>query len=184
MLRDTRPRHLETRTSEPRDPNPETQTLEPETQRPKGREPPKISLIGVNAFAFVCNQPETELYFMTMEETNATHLASQEMGAPEPDPDLSLIPPEYHEFADLFSKKEADKLPAHRPYDHTISLEPGKAPPFGPIYKLSPMELEVVRKYITDNLKKRFIRHSQSPCGAPIVFAKKADGTLWLCVDY
>ena len=121
---------------------------------------------------------------MTMEEANTTHLISQERGEPEPDPDLSSIPPEYHEFADLFSKKEADKLPLHRSYDHTIPLEPGKAPPFGPIYKLSPAELEAVRTYITDNLKKGFIRHSQSPCGAPIVFAKKANGILRLCVDY
>jgi len=181
--------HSETWTPEPETRYSETQTPEPETRRPEiqkseGRESLKVSLIGANAFAFMCNQPETELYFMTMEEARAAHLASQEMGAPEPDPDLSSISPEYHEFADLFSKKEANKLPAYRSYDHTISLEPGKAPPFGPIYKLSPAELEVVRTYITENLRKGFIRHSQSPYGAPIVFAKKADGTLQLCVDY
>jgi len=146
------------------------------------KEPLKVALIGANAFAFICNQPGTELYFMTMEEARTAYLASQETITS--DRDLSMVPPEYHEFADLFSKWEADKLPAHRPYDHAIPLEPGKAPPFGPIYKLSPMELEVLRNYITDNLKKGFIRHSQSPCGAPIVFAKKADGTLRLYVDY
>jgi len=187
-------RHSETQTSEPETRHPETRHLEtqipePETQhpgtrKPEGREPPKVSLIGANAFTFVCNQPGTELYFMTMEEANAAHLANQETAAPDPDPDLSTIPPEYHEFADLFSKWEADKLPPHRSYDHTIPLEPGKAPPFGPIYKLSPAELETVRTYITENLRKGFIRHSQSPCGAPIVFAKKADGTLRLCMDY
>ena len=176
----TETRHPETRHPETRHP----ETRHPETQKPEGKKPPKVSLIGANAFAFVCNQPETELYFMTMEEANAAHLASQEMGAAGPDPDLSSIPPEYHEFADLFSKKEADKLPAHRPYDHAIPLEPKRAPPFGPIYKLSPAELEAVRTYIAENLRKGFIRHSQSPCGAPIVFAKKADGTLRLCVDY
>ena len=119
-----------------------------------------------------------------MEEVNAAHMASQETCNPAPEPDLSTIPPEYHEFADLFSKKEADKLSAHGSYDNTIPLKPGKAPPIGPIYKLSPAKLEVVRTYITENLRKGFICHSQSPCRAPIVFAKKADGTLWLCVDY
>ena len=49
---------------------------------------------------------------------------------------------------------------------------------------MSPTELEVLRKYIDENLKKGFIRHSQSSCGAPILFVKKADGTLRLCVDY
>ena len=130
------------------------------------------------------NQPGTELYFLTMEEVNAAHMAGQETCNPAPDPDLSTIPPEYHEFTDLFSKKEANKLPVHRSYDHAIPLERRKAPPFGPIYKLSPAELEVVRTYITENLRKGFIHHSQSPCGAPTVFAKKADGTLRLCVDY
>ena len=70
-------------------------------------------MIGANAFAFVCNQPGTELYFITMEEAQTAHLANQETVAPDPDPDLSSIPSEYHEFVDLFSKKEADKLPAH-----------------------------------------------------------------------
>jgi hypothetical protein len=30
------------------------------------------------------------------------------------------LPKEYHEFLDVFSKKEADKLPPHRPYNHKI----------------------------------------------------------------
>jgi len=102
----------------------------------------------------------------------------------EREPDLSLIPPEYHEFADLFSETEAKKLPPHRPYDHQIPLEPGTTPPFGTIYSLSPTELETLRKYIEDNLNKGFIRHSQAPCGAPVLFVKKADGSLRLCVDY
>jgi len=115
---DAETQHPETQIPEPETRHSETQTPEPETRRPEtrkseGREPPKVSLIGANAFAFMCNQPGTELYFMTMEEANATHLTSQERREPEPDPDLSSIPSEYHEFADLFSKKEADKLPPH-----------------------------------------------------------------------
>ena len=35
-----------------------------------------------------------------------------------------------------------------------------------------------------DNLKKEFIRRSQSLCRPPIIFAKKGDEILWLCVDY
>ena len=76
---------------------------------------------------------------MTMEEARIAHLANQETVIPDLDPDPSMIPSEYHEFADLFSKQEADKLPTHRPYDYTIRLEPGKVPPFGPMYKLSPI---------------------------------------------
>ena len=55
------------------------------------------------------------------------------------DPDLSQIPPEYHEFAEVFSKKESDKLPEHRPYDHRIQLQEGATPPSAQsIYHLKP----------------------------------------------
>jgi len=151
---------------------------------PKTRKAPQVALIGAAAFAHVCNQPGTELFFLSMSELQEAQLAHQEVATTGTEVDLSAIPPEYHEFADLFSKKEADKLPPHKPYDHQIPLEPGKAPPFGPIYKCSPAELEAVRKYVEEHLRKGFIRHSQSSCSSPIVFAKKKDGTLRICVDY
>ena len=80
--------------------------------------------------------------------------------------------------------KEANTLPHHRPYDCPIDLQPGKEPPWGPIYNLSPTELEVLRAYIEENLGNGFIRHSESPAGAPIFFVKKKDGSLRLVVDY
>src|SRR5438552_9164281 len=49
----------------------------------------------------------------------------------------------------------------------THSLQEGTAPLFGPIYNLSPAELEYLRKYIDENLSKHFLRHSQSPAAAP-----------------
>ena len=120
---------------------------------------------------------------MSFEEV--AELASTTTQEPSPDPDLSQIPPEYHEFAEVFSKKESDKLPEHRPYDHRIQLEEGAIPPSAqPIYHLTPEELDVLRKYIDENLIKRFLRPSHSPCGAPVLFVKKPDGSLRLCVDY
>jgi RNase H-like domain found in reverse transcriptase/Reverse transcriptase (RNA-dependent DNA polymerase)/Integrase zinc binding domain/Chromo (CHRromatin Organisation MOdifier) domain/gag-polyprotein putative aspartyl protease len=95
-----------------------------------------------------------------------------------------IVPPEYREFEAIFSKAEANKLPQHRSYDHRIPLEEGTSPPYGPIYSLSPIELDTLRKYIEENLRRGFIRHSQSPCGAPVLFVKKADGSLRLCIDY
>ena len=147
-----------------------------------GARGPQVSIIGAHAFAMACNHPEAQLFSMSF-APRSTELASASL-VTEREPDLSLIPPEYHEFADLFSETEAKKLPPHRPYDHQIPLEPGTTPPFGTIYSLSPTELETLRKYIEDNLNKGFIRHSQAPCGAPVLFVKKADGSLRLCVDY
>ena len=75
----------------------------------------------------------------------------------EDDVDLSSIPSEYHDFADLFSKKKADELPAYSPYDHKIPLVKGATPHWRPIYKLSPLELDALSKYIEEHLGKGFI---------------------------
>lgn len=66
----------------------------------------------------------------------------------------------------------------------SIELEDGKTPPFGPLYALSELELKALSEWIEDNLSKGFIRASRSPAGAPILFVKKKDGSLRLCVDY
>lgn len=95
-----------------------------------------------------------------------------------------LIPPEYHDYLDVFDKEKATILPQHRSYDCPIDLEEGKKPPFGPIYSLTPAELEALRVYIDENLANGFIRHSKSPAGAPIFFVSKKDGSLRLVVDY
>ena len=94
------------------------------------------------------------------------------------------LPEKYKEFSDVFDKVKANTLPEHRLYDCPIDLQPGKEPPWGPIYNLSPVELETLREYIDENLANGFIRHSRSPAGAPIFFVKKKNGTLRLVVDY
>jgi hypothetical protein len=95
-----------------------------------------------------------------------------------------IVPLEYHKFLPLFSETEANKLPPHHPYDHRIPLKDGFTPPFGPIYSLSRTELEALQKWLDENLSKGFIHASSSPAGAPILFVKKGDGSLRLCVDY
>ena len=94
------------------------------------------------------------------------------------------LPKKYIELSDVFNKVKANILLGNRPYDCLIDLQPGKEPPWGPIYKLSPTELEVLRKYIDENLANGFIQHSRSPTGAPIFFIKKKDDTFCMVVDY
>ena len=52
------------------------------------------------------------------------------------------------------------------------------------MYSLSPSELEALRIFIDENVRSGFIKPSNSPHGAPILFVKKKDGSLRLCVDY
>ena len=97
---------------------------------------------------------------------------------------LEDIPPQYRDIATVFSKKEADKLPPHRPVDCKIVLQKGATLHYGPIYPISEEESKVLKEYIEENLKKGFIRPSESPAGYPVLFQLKKDGTLRLCVDY
>ncbi|SAL96256.1 hypothetical protein [Absidia glauca] len=94
------------------------------------------------------------------------------------------IPHKYKDYFGAFSEEEANNLPDHKASDHHIPLVEGTQPPFGPIYSLSRDELTELSNYITANLKNGFIRQSTSPAGAPIMFVKKKDGSLRLCVDY
>ena len=94
------------------------------------------------------------------------------------------IPTKYQAFTEVFSKKKVNELPAHGTHDHAINLEGTGDPPFGPLYNLSGNKLKVLWDYLADNLVKGFIRALTSPSGAPILFVKKKDGTLRLCVDY
>ena len=94
------------------------------------------------------------------------------------------LPDALQEFADIFDDKAANILPSYKSSDHAIDIEPGKEPPYGPLYTLSARELEVLRDYLEDALDKGFICHSISPAGAPILFSPKKDGKLRLCVDY
>lgn len=95
------------------------------------------------------------------------------------------IPDIYRQYARMFEEElTAKALPKHKPWDCEIKLQEGKEPPFGPIYGLSEKELEVLREYIQENLKKGFIRPSESPAGFPILFVPKKDGKLRPCIDY
>ena len=95
------------------------------------------------------------------------------------------IPAEYSDYVDVFSPELAAELPEHTGMnDHAIKLEEGTQLPYGPIYSLGSVELETLKTYIETNLKNGFIRTSMSPAGAPILFDRKPDGSLRLCVDY
>jgi hypothetical protein len=94
------------------------------------------------------------------------------------------IPSKYRRFSDVFEKRNADRLPEHRSYYCPVDLIDGACPPFGPIYGLSEPELHALQGYIDNILAKGFIHHTKSPSGSPILFVKKKDGSLRLCVDY
>ena len=95
-----------------------------------------------------------------------------------------ILPKEYSKYSDVFANGEGQILPENSRVRHSIEIEEGKEVPYGPIYPLNSQELKALREYITMALARGWIRPSESPAGAPILFVPKKDGSLRLCVDY
>ena len=75
-------------------------------------------------------------------------------------------------------------LAQHRPYDLKINLKRDNVPLLGQIYSMSQAEQQTLQEFFDDHIATGFIRPSQSLHRAPVLFAKKKDGSLHLCVDF
>lgn len=88
------------------------------------------------------------------------------------------------EYEDLFPEKLPSGLPPHRDQDFQIELVPNATPQKKGVYRMSEKELEELRIQLDELIHQGFIRPSQSPWGAPVLFAAKKDGSMRLCIDY
>ena len=87
------------------------------------------------------------------------------------------------EFPDVFPD-DISGLPPDREVEFTIDLIPGTEPISIPPYRMAPAELRELKARLEEFLSKGFIRSSIFPRGAPVLFVKKKDGSLRLCIDY
>lgn len=87
------------------------------------------------------------------------------------------------EFPDVFPDK-LPGLPPDRQLEFTIDLEPGAAPISKVPYRMAPKELAELKLQLQELLDLGFIRPNVSPWGAHVLFVKKKDGTLRICIDY
>ena len=87
------------------------------------------------------------------------------------------------EFPDVFPD-DISGLPSDRAIEFVIELISGTKPISIPPYIMAPAELKELKAQLKELLNKSFIRPSTSPWGALVLFVKKKDGSLWLCIDY
>ncbi|KAL0549247.1 hypothetical protein IC582_013728 [Cucumis melo] len=98
--------------------------------------------------------------------------------------DVSLSSePVVRDYPDVFPE-ELPGLPPHREVEFAIELEPGTVPISRAPYRMAPAELKELKVQLQEFLDKGFIRPSVSPWGAPVLFVKKKDGSMRLCIDY
>jgi Reverse transcriptase (RNA-dependent DNA polymerase) len=141
---------------------------------------PLISLVSAKAFMRSMQSEGAQCFSILAHEPLKPDFSDK----PKFNPDLKDVPEVYHEFADVFSRQKADTLSPHQDCDLKINIDEGAKIPAGSIYLLSEFELKTLREFIDENLKTGFICPSNSLFGAPVLFIKKKDGSLRLCVDF
>ena len=154
----------------------------------------RVKLVGKQEFVAAALDPEYETYVVHIASLSSNPLVTSLDVHPFRRSQISgliageaptKIPDEYSDFAEVISPDLASELPEYTGInDHAIELVNGQQPPYGSIYSLGPVELENLKAYIETNLANGFIKPSKSFAGALILFDRKSDGFLRLCVNY
>ena len=91
--------------------------------------------------------------------------------------------PILREYVDVFPE-EISGLPPKRELNFTIEPVPGTIPSSKAPYRMNILELNQLKSQLKELIDKKYIRPSVSPWGAPVIFVKKKDETMRLCIDY
>ena len=90
-----------------------------------------------------------------------------------------IVPPQYHQHAQVFSETAAHRFPDSREWDHAIDLKPDAPSMLDcKVYPLSPGEDIALQTFLSENLTKGYIRPSKSPYASSFFFIKKKNGDL------
>src|SRR5258708_24511108 len=135
-----------------------------------------IHMVSAITMTKLCKDPGTSTFVISTTDLNLSQATATEI--------LDSIPAEYHKFCNVFSGEKVGTLAPHRPYDLQINVEEGTKPIHGPIYSLSLLELAALREFLEEHTRSGFIHPSKSPWGSPVLFIKKKDGSLHLCMDF
>ena len=95
-----------------------------------------------------------------------------------------IVPRWFHKYLKVFEKKDSERMPMRKAWDHAIDLREGFVPKKGKIYPLSRVEREKVQEFVKDQLRKEYIRLSKSPQMSPVFFMPKKDGKKRMVQDY
>jgi len=95
-----------------------------------------------------------------------------------------LVPREYWEYLDVFSKKSSERMLLRKLWDHGIDLRDDFPPKKGWLIPLSVDEQREVEDFVDDQLAKGYIRPSISPQTSPVFFVPKKDGKKRMVQDY
>ena len=92
-----------------------------------------------------------------------------------------LVPKEYWEFQDVFSKKSFDQLPAQKPWEHVIELTPGSQAFSIKVYPMSPNEQQELDVFLEENLKTSLDTSFKITHGIPSVLCQEEGWQFTIC---
>ena len=95
-----------------------------------------------------------------------------------------LVPREYWEYLDIFSKSKSERMPLRKPWDHGIDLKEDFPQKKGRLIPLSVDEQKEVEAFLDNQLSKGYIWPSSSQQTSPVFFVPKKDGKKCMVQDY
>jgi len=95
-----------------------------------------------------------------------------------------LVPEKFYEWIKVFEKKQSERMPMRKLWDHAIDVKEGFIPRKGKVYPLSREEREEVREFVKEQLQKGYIWPSKLPQMAPVFFVGKKDGKKRMVQNY
>ena len=145
---------------------------------------PRLHLLQASSmFRQLCKTTTTEVFLATVRDTSKDDdSASTEVKTDQTPTWTSGLHALLEEFSDITAPPTG--LPPHREWDLAIDLTDDSKVPQQRTYRMSPLELKEVHRQLEEMLESGWIRPSTSRFGAPILFARKKDGSLRMCVDY
>jgi len=150
-----------------------------------------IVMIEVAVYQTLVKNKKIKIFFLIISEINKA-LSSVEdfaklnemifvMSLDELKKKLSIV---YHDFLNVFDREKTTQLSLHRSYDHKIELEGESQSSRSRLYFMLSHKLQKIKKYLEENLKKKFITLSKALFASSILFVEKKDDSLRFCIDY
>ncbi len=152
-----------------------------------------IAMIEVTVYQTLVKNKNVKTFTLTISEINKALQASSVedfaklnemtsvMSLNELKKKLSII---YHDFLNVFDRKKTTQLSLHQSYDHKIKLENESQSSKSWLYLMSNHKLQKIKKYLEENLKKKFITLSKVFFASSILFIKKKNDSSCFCMNY
>ena len=162
----------------------EVKNNQPSVERAESK-PLDLALIGRAPFIHLVKSKKQKAEIFAISMQDIEYQLNKKTKQPT-DP-KTVVPAEYHDFFDVFSKDISDTLRPHRKHNHKIKLLKGKDLSdleHSALQGMSVPQLKFVKKFLKKNLKKDFIEASSAPCSSLILLARKPGGGIRFYVDY